>query len=120
MPRVGTLALIGGVFQVVGALMAVGTAMLLGALYHVAVNIAPLPIVGRTLLTLLVVGAIGVVVGIGSILIGVRLRSGTIDPQTGGVALIVLAIASLFTCFAGGFMIGFVLTLIDGAKALGA
>ena len=77
--------------------------------------IGPVPFIGHALL---IIGIIGIIVGAGSIYIGIRLRGDAIDPRMGGAILIVLAIISYFTCFAGGFIIGMILGIIDGVRAL--
>ena len=121
MARVGTLAVVGGVFQIAGAAAIIGLATLLGLVFHIAssmgtpVGFGPIPLIGHALL---VIGVIGAIVGIASIVIGLRLRGDAMNPKVGGAILIVLAIVSLFTCFAGGFIIGFILGLIDGVRAL--
>ena len=120
MVRVGTLALVGGAFQTLGAVGALGLSILLGTMYNTVTSmgmpiISPVPLITHALL---IIGIIGVIVGISSIYISIKLRGGAIDPRTGGAVLIALAIASYFTCFAGGFIIGMVLGIIDGVRAL--
>lgn len=65
----------------------------------------------------LVVGAVGVAVGLGIVLLGVRLRSSPGTSRLTGTLIVVLALASYFGY--GGLFLGLVLAFIGGVAAMG-
>lgn len=79
-----------------------------------------IPLVGLLGLPLVVLSIIGLVTGVVSLVLSIRLGS----PISGreahliGVALLLLAILSLFTTLMGGFIIGFLLLLAGSILAL--
>jgi Family of unknown function (DUF6114)/zinc-ribbon domain len=100
------LAIIGGVFILLGGLLGVAIGSALGILTF-----------GLAGATVTLLGAVGVVIGLLTIVFAVLLSMHPANHTMYGALIVVFAIISWITAF-GGFFIGFLLALIGGILAL--
>jgi hypothetical protein len=100
------LSIIGGIFILLGGLLGVAIGSTLGFITF-----------GFAGGTILLLGAIGTVIGILTVVFGILLSMHTGSHTMYGALIIVFSIVSWITAF-GGFFIGFLLALIGGILAI--
>jgi hypothetical protein len=106
------LSLIGGIFILIGSLVAFAFAGILGGAMMF------LPFLGGFGALLIILGILGVIFGIIIIIGAVMINSG--DPskvRAGSILVLIFSILSLLTT-GGGFLIGFILALIGSILGL--
>lgn len=107
------LSLVGGIFIVIGGLVAAIISAIIGEVIDV------IPGLGWLGGLVIVLGVLGLVFGIIVIVGAIMINSGVPEKvKTGSIIVLVFSILSLFVGGTGGFVIGFILGLIGGILGL--